>query len=233
MCIPNRAEKIFFVLLTCGSIYVWSWRNKYHNFYVKNGNMHLLKYQIRWKHGKWENQQQQQRKKTTNQLSIFHMNLFADNTFYIANLLLFAGDGGKYRTHNRIAHLPIRKKYAAKCMAIFKILGGWFRNLTYRDVRINLYLFFFDDYVKQAAWIYLKNNILHRVLFFSFRSLKSFTRRSNCNHCKCLQAYSTTFVSVNKFQMNCYACKKNWKRHMGRHKFISWVMKTHFWLNRF
>lgn len=62
------------------------------------------------------------KEKKTNQLSIFHMNLFADNKLCIANLLLFAGDGGKYRTHNRIAHLPIRKKYAAKCMAILKYL---------------------------------------------------------------------------------------------------------------
>lgn len=80
--------------------------------------MHLLKYQIRRKDGKWENQQQQQRKTKTNQLSIFHMNLFADNKLCITNLLLFVSDGGKYRTHNRIVYLPIRKKYTAKCMPI-------------------------------------------------------------------------------------------------------------------
>lgn len=151
------------------------------------------------------------------------MNLFADN-LRITNLLSAVDVVANTARKIESCAYTNKEEKQNHMHGNFEVLGGRCRNLAHRDLRIHLCLFFSFLITSNKQNEYLENNIcIVLMLVFSSINVNSFTRRSNCNHCKCLQTHSTMFVSVNKFQMNFHAHLIT-KSHIGRHKSIFQVI---------
>lgn len=161
-----------------------------------------------------------------NQLSIIHMNLFGDK-LCTANLLFAADTDVVANTARKIESRAHANKEDKTEPNAWQFEDTWWpmskRGLPRCAHRASICASFSLTITSSKQNECLENNICIEYAIFSSINLKSFTRCSNCNHCKCLQTHCAMLVSVNKFQMNFYA-HLIMKSHIGQHKSIFQVI---------